>query len=98
MDSKRREYLVETIEYGYRHGYTVILVPKEEPTVKAKISLKNYLALKGIKPEVPTASGFVTRYAQTDYAENFAEMVTHYCLGKLAADQVTALEAILTNV
>lgn len=40
-------------------------------------------------------SGFVTGYAGTDAAENFAEMVAYYCSGKLPEDQVEMLKAII---
>lgn len=40
-------------------------------------------------------SGFITPYAKTSASENFAEMVSHWCVDKLPEDQVELLKALL---
>lgn len=47
------------------------------------------------KPMPEQKEGFITGYASTSSAENFAEMVSYYVLGKLPKNQVDLLEPIL---
>ena len=99
--SKGEEYTVTGFDISPRGGVVVQLVSKPEPglsgkagVVRGRISLEGYAAAKGILPHVQH-SGFVTGYAKTDAAENFAEMVAFYCAGKLPPDQVEMLKAII---
>lgn len=52
-------------------------------------------AVKGLKPKSVPGSGFITPYAGKDADENFAEMVSYYCLDELPQDQVELLEKVL---
>jgi hypothetical protein len=83
-------FQVERVVYD-----TVILHLVEEPRAKAKINILAYARKKGINIETPNNSGFVTNYAATNADENFAEMVSYYCVGELAQDQVELLEKLL---
>ncbi len=98
--SNGEEYTVTGLDVSAR-GVSVQLVAKKPPeglhpglTLRAKIPLEAYAAQKGILPKV-NHSGFVTGYAATDAAENFAEMVAYFCLGRLPPDQVEMLRAVL---
>ncbi len=96
--SKGEEYTVTGFDVTPRGGVIVQLVAKVQPqpgvTLRAKIPLEAYAAAKGILPHVQH-SGFVTGYAKTDAAENFAEMVAYFCLGRLPPDQVEMLESVI---
>ncbi len=98
VSSKGEEFTVTGIEVPPRGAVVVKLVAKDQPdprvTVKAKIPLEAYAAAKGILPKIKH-TGFVTNYASTDAAENFAEMVAYYCAGKLPEDQVEMLKAVI---
>ena len=97
-DSKGNEYVVSGWDYS-RGQIVVQLVAKDQPAPgvvqKARINLEGYAALKGILPKEEKPSGFVTAYAKTNDQENFAEMIAHYCVGKLHEDQVEMLKALL---
>jgi hypothetical protein len=96
--SKGEEYVVTGLDVNPRGGIVVQLVAKDQPqpgvTLRAKIGLEGYAAAKGILPKIEH-SGFVTAYAKTDPDENFAEMIAHYCAGKLPPDQVEMLKGVL---
>jgi hypothetical protein len=77
-----------------RDGVVVKMVSKEDPKIKARISLEGFLVNKGfVTPQ--ELSGFITPYAKTDPDENFAEMVAFWCLDKLPEDQVELLKGVL---
>ena len=91
--SKGEEFTVTGLDVNSR-GVMVQLVTKAQPIVKARIPLEAYAAAKGTLPKI-NHSSFVTGYAGTDAAENFAEMVAYYCEGRLPADQVEMLKSVL---
>ena len=75
---------------------TVHLTIPDEPNSKLSMPLRTWLKVKGIDTSNHGGgSSFITPYAATNFEENFAEMVSYYCLGKLPRDQEEMLEAIL---
>lgn len=60
---------------------------KDDPRVTGTVSLDPYLK--------KSTSQFVSRYAETDPDENFAEMFAEYCLDTLSDELVQKLEAII---
>lgn len=94
MTEGNKEYVVTGFRYG--RGYVIELAYKDDPTKKAKIGLEAYATMTGLLPKDRTVpSGFVTAYAKTNANENFAEMIAHWCLGKLPEDQVEMLKSVL---
>jgi hypothetical protein len=79
--------------------YFVSMQMKGEPYVKGKMDLESWLSYKGIKlrnPDDQTLRGFVTEYAKKGGpVENFAEMFSFYCLGKLRKEYKEAFEALV---
>lgn len=75
----------------------VRLVDKAGGPGRFSVPIVDYNAvLKGETPSAdPSPEGFVTTYAGKSPEENFAEMVSFYCLDKLSPGQVADLEAIL---
>jgi hypothetical protein len=73
--------------------------PEDDPSVPSKsyLTLDAYARIKAQAEGKPPFGddGFVTEYAAKNEHENFAEMVTHYCLGKLQPSLVEKLEAIV---
>jgi len=73
--------------------------PTEDPAIPSKsyITMDAYARIKAQAEGRPPfgADGFVTEYAAKNEHENFAEMVTNYCLGKLQPSLVEKLEAII---
>jgi hypothetical protein len=84
-----KNYEVAAVAYDKVH-----LRSLDTPGVTAKVDLLGYMEIKGLKVETPT-NGFVTEYAGKSAAENFAEMVTFYCLGRLNPEHTQMLETIL---
>jgi hypothetical protein len=72
--------------------------PEEDPAAPSKsyITMDAYARIKAQAEGRPPFGddGFVTEYAAKNEHENFAEMVTNYCLGKLQPSLVEKLEAI----
>jgi hypothetical protein len=95
VDNKKRTFVVEKLDISMR-GYSVKMHLAEDNKRKFTVSLKAFLAMKGVKPDVPKAHGFITQYAGTDDAENFAEMIAYYCMNELPDDQVAMLLPIVS--
>jgi len=85
-------YEVTGMKFNRRYERVVELQVVGDPTQKASISLMGWLGKKG---ELDQAGTFVSTYARIDAEENFAEMVSHYCMGTLPDDQTEMLEALL---
>lgn len=83
-------YVVEKVELNRRYDYVVHLHRQEDPLRKATMPLRAWLSEKGGK-----ASTFVSAYAKTNPAENFAEMFARYVEGTLPGEQVRLLETVL---
>lgn len=81
MKDKNGEYKVVDLKWDSRMKRRVLLenVSTGSP---ASISLEGYLKAKGLTKK-PEDRGFVSDYAGKNASENFAEMFTHYCFGKL---------------
>lgn len=81
--------------------YFVNMISKDEDHLKGKIELEGWLSYKGIKLRDfndPTLRGFVTEYAKRGGPdENFAEVFSVYCLGKLRKDYTEAFEDLAFN-
>lgn len=79
--------------------YFVNMQTKYEPYMNGKIELEGWLSYKGIKLRDlndQTLRGFVTEYAKRGGPdENFAEVFSVYCLGKLRNDYKEAFEALV---
>ena len=90
-EANGRVYEVTGVSYS-RTSLSVELFRQDDPKYKVKLPLVIWLRQKG---KIPMGMDFVTGYAATDPDENFAEMISFYCLGKLPADQVAMLEAVL---
>jgi len=73
---------------------SLVILQPEEGSYTAHIPLAGWLHLKGI-PMPKGDLDFVTTYASTDPSENFAEMLSHYCMGKLPQPQVELLEKVI---
>jgi hypothetical protein len=90
-------FVVDRVGYaGLRSGYQVYLHQVDGPK-RARISLQGWISFKGLKPGSGSKprSGFITTYASKDAEENFAEMISFYCMDELPQDQVEMLELIL---
>lgn len=94
LEEKGVTYSVITTDWSMRGGYKVILKPEDpgvKPGITMSISLEGWHAKKHSgralrDPDAPDHLGFVTNYAKKDAAENFAEMFSFYCLGKMNPD------------
>jgi hypothetical protein len=80
-------------------SYIVHMQSKGDPRITGTIELEGWLAFKGVKLrdlEDPTLRGFVTEYAKRGGSEeNFAELFSVYCLGKLRSDYKEAFETLV---
>jgi len=78
--------------------YFVNMQTVEQPPIRGKMDLEGWLSFKGIKLRDfndPTLRGFVTEYAKRGGPEeNFAEVFSIYCLGKLRNDYKEAFEIL----
>jgi hypothetical protein len=83
-------YEVEKVVLNRNLDYVVQVHLKDAPNVKASISLRSWISVKGLKKET-----FVSAYARTSDGENFAEMFDHYVEGTLPDGQVQMFEAIV---
>lgn len=92
MQSGRTTYVVDGVKVNNRYDYVVLLHDQKAPEQKASVLLKKWFQLEG---GLASAGSFVSPYASKDYAENFAEMIDHYCQGTLPEGQVAMLEAVL---
>ena len=90
---KRETYVVDDVKYE-RGGWQVRMHDQTDPKLKAHVGLEHWIRHKGYKLK-ETPSDFVTSYAKTDPAENFAEMFAYYCDDKLPEEQVEMLKAVL---
>jgi hypothetical protein len=81
--------------------YLVNMQTQDEPHMKAKIELEGWLSYKGIKLrdlEDQSLRGFITEYAKRGGPdENFAEVFSVYCLGKLRRDYKELFEILAFN-
>ncbi len=91
IEERGKTYVVDGV--GYRRGPVVNFHLQDDPKSKAYLSLEAYAKLKGLLPPKKTTD-FVTDYAATSPGENFAEMVSFYCLDKLPPEQVEMLEEV----
>lgn len=76
---------------GYTTSKGEVLLALESLTTpgrQATISITGWMFNEGKTP-------FVSSYAATEYAENFAEMIAFYCQNLLPDDQVALLETVL---
>jgi len=89
-DKDGKVYEVEKVVLNRAYDWVVQVHLKEEPTIKASISLSGWINVKGLKKET-----FVSPYARTSYVENFAEMFDHYVEETLPDGQVQMLEAVI---
>lgn len=78
--------------------YFVNMQTVEQPPIRGKMDLEGWLSYKGIKLRDfndPTLRGFVTEYAKRGGPEeNFAEVFSIYCLGKLRKEYVEPFETL----
>ena len=86
----QKTYVAEKVGLNRNNDYIVKVHLEGAPEVTGSLSLAAWLQNKGLKPQT-----FVTPYAKTNYAENFAEMFEHYVLGTLPDGQVQMFEALL---
>lgn len=91
---KGKDIVVTRIDYAKR---TVWLGEPGGNPNRFSVPIKDYASVFSEEPAGSEASpkGFVTPYAGKNAAENFAEMISFYCLDKLSPEQVKDLEAIL---
>lgn len=91
---------VKGLTLGRGGERSVILEDPNMVNGTGKISLAGYLTYKVGAPDVrnveedPNFKGFVTNYAKRTPSENFAEMFSFYCLGKLPVSQSVAFEEL----
>jgi len=98
VDPKKNvELMVTNLSFDYKGEGKVHLTFKDDPKSvgQTSISLEGWYQHKGIKLDLAKVGGFVSHYASTDPEENFAEMVSAYCMGKLHPSQVEMLEEII---
>jgi hypothetical protein len=101
-----RTYEVTGVEYSGRglkkmlsgvSGYVVKLEDRKSipgAVQRAHVAAEGYLMNKGVfSPR--TKSGFITGYATKNPAENFAEMVSFWCMGQLTKEQEALLLPVL---
>lgn len=88
MQSGRKTYVVDKVTISTKYNYVVLMHDQKKPEAKASVALRKWF-------QYEKGGSFVSHYASTDYAENFAEMITHYCQGTLPDDQVRMLETVL---
>jgi hypothetical protein len=92
VEINRRQLIVDEVSSLYIYGHF-----EDEKPKSRRLPMKGYLAAKNEK-EGKSAygeTGFVTRYAASSAAENFAEMVAFYAMGKLPEKQVEMLREII---
>jgi hypothetical protein len=99
ITEKGKTYRVIGTEYlGWNRGYKVNLQKADDPNARAHVSLEDYIEMKGGKfrdVEEPDFKGFVTDYAKKGGpSENFAEMFSFYCMGRLPAAQKPLFEGL----
>lgn len=100
LKSKGKTYVVTQVLPDYKAGFKVYLSLEGQPSSTATVPLEGFWELKGEKSrkfeEDPEYIGFVTNYAKTGGpGENFAEMFSYYCLGKLPVKQSVPFEQLL---
>jgi hypothetical protein len=83
----------------HKVGYSKIYIkaPGSTEPPKEYITVAQYSKIKARREGKPPfgPEGFVTEYASKNADENFAEMVTNYCLGRLSPKLTEALEALV---
>lgn len=97
--SKGKTYIV-TQTLPDRNGYKVHLTVDGDPKAKATVPLDTFWELKGQKArdfdEDPGYIGFVSDYAKRGGpSENFAEMFSYYCMGRLPVLQSVPFEELV---
>jgi len=97
LHSKGKTYKVLTTVYE-RGTYKVRMTVEGKPGVTATVPLEAYLELKGEKARDfdtnPKFKGFVSDYAKKSPSENFAEMFSYYCMGRLPVLQSAPFEEL----
>lgn len=93
-------YKKEVLQVVRTIGDKVYLTLPDEPNSKFTVPLATFWALKGKDPhnfdEDPNYIGFVTPYAKKGGpSENFAEMFSFYCLGRLPVLQSAPFEELV---
>lgn len=100
-------YEVLGTDWNPRKGVIVVLRQVDNPASTASISLegwhskktqtKEQAGLTGVRnfEADPNFKGFVSEYAKTDPDENFAEMFSFYCAGRLPVLQSAAFEELV---
>lgn len=94
---KGEKLVVTDTSYGAGGRYKVILRLEDDPKAKFTMPLDAFWKAKGEDPrnfdEDPNYIGFVTNYAKSGGpSENFAEMFSFYCLGRLPVLQSVPFE------
>lgn len=93
--------VANSVEYAIRGNSTYIVKCKVQGDEKTSFSmpLEAWLGLKGVKtrdPDDHELRGFITNYAKTGGpGENFAEMFSYYCLGKMRKEYRDAFEELV---
>jgi hypothetical protein len=102
MTTKKGEtYVVMGTELYSRGGPKVHLMLESDRKSGATISLEGWIATTQGMDKIrdlegkPDYKGFVTNYAKKNASENFAEMFSFYCLGKLPALQKEPFEQLV---
>lgn len=98
-ESKKKKTIFEVV--GYRPapggGMYILLGLKGEPGVVGRTTLEAWHTFKPAQRDpdtTPNYKGFVTNYAKKDEHENFAEMFSFYCLGRLPVLQSVPFEEL----
>lgn len=90
---KGKKYRVQKYD-SYRKKVRIEKV--DDPSWIGEAPLTTWFSMAQVDiTQAPDYKGFVTTYAASHPAENFAEMTAFYALGKLPAAQKEALESIL---
>lgn len=98
MKIKGKLYSVRGIEWNRNLNEIVTLDVVGQPGRGASLPLDSWIKLKAQEEGTPSTGpkeGFVTQYAKKNADENFAEMISAYCLDKLTPHQIEQLEQII---
>lgn len=93
---KGTTFYVETVLPSLKGMTVVMSTPGKSGT--ASVPLDSFWELKGVKARdidnTPDFIGFVTEYAKKSPSENYAEMFSFYCMGRLPTLQSAPFEAL----
>jgi hypothetical protein len=101
LEAKGKTYVVtRTVPGPGLKGYKVLLTIKDKPGSSATVPLDTFWEMKGEKARDidadPEYIGFVSDYAKRGGpTENFAEMFSYYCMGRLPTLQSVPFEALV---